>query len=224
MIAITFTQINLNTIFNLYSVFNQNSDSPLKLSFGLPPLPVFDVVLFAEFATPALAYSETLRSKKLVLPCKEIDTIQSNGFSALKYLGNLRATSSLSATNSMYCDMVTAFMPMRPTGRASVTNSFSHSTASRMIFLTVSGLGLSCNMLNNRHAKSQWRPSSREMNSLEVESPGMSPLFFNQNIEQKDPLKKMPSTAANATRRSPKESESLIHLSAQSAFFLMQGM
>jgi hypothetical protein len=32
----------------------------------------------------------------------------------------------------------------------------------------------------------------------------ISPLFFNQKIEQKLPLKKMPSTAAKATRRSAK--------------------
>jgi hypothetical protein len=38
-----------------------------------------------------------------------------------------------------------------------------------------------------------------------------------------EPLKKMPSTAANATRRSANESLWLIHRMAQSAFFLTHG-
>jgi hypothetical protein len=33
--------------------------------------------------------------------------------------------------------------------------------------------------------------------------PGIKPRFFNQKIEAKDPEKKIPSTAANATKRSP---------------------
>jgi hypothetical protein len=43
------------------------------------------------------------------------------------------------------------------------------------------------------------------MSSFENVNPGMSPRFFNQNIEAKEPEKKMPSTAANATMRSPKD-------------------
>jgi hypothetical protein len=44
-------------------------------------------------------------------------------------------------------------------------------------------------------------------------------------MEANDPEKKIPSTAAKAMRRSAKvERVSVIHLSAQSAFFLMQGM
>lgn len=55
-------------------------------------------------------------------------------------------------------------------------------------------------------------------------NPGMRPRFLSQKMEAKDPEKKIPSTAAKATRRSPKtEASSEIHLSAQSAFFLMQG-
>ena len=55
-------------------------------------------------------------------------------------------------------------------------------------------------------------------------SPGMRPRFLSQKIEAKDPEKKIPSTAAKATRRSPKtDCSSLIHLSAQSAFLAMQG-
>ncbi|TRY55965.1 hypothetical protein DNTS_011346, partial [Danionella cerebrum] len=47
--------------------------------------------------------------------------------------------------------------------------------------------------------------SSLLMSSLENVSPGMSPRFLSQKIEAKDPEKKMPSTAAKATTRSPKD-------------------
>ena len=50
------------------------------------------------------------------------------------------------------------------------------------------------------------------------------PRFLSQKIEAKEPLKKMPSTAAKATRRCAKvEDWSAIHFSAQSAFLRMQG-
>lgn len=45
--------------------------------------------------------------------------------------------------------------------------------------------------------------SSRLINSLEKVNPGIKLLFFNQKMEQKLPEKNIPSTAANATRRSP---------------------
>jgi hypothetical protein len=61
------------------------------------------------------------------------------------------------------------------------------------------------------------------MSSLLATKPGMRFLFFNQKIEQKDPEKKIPSTAAKATSLSPKLFSSLIHFNAQSAFFLTQG-
>jgi len=52
----------------------------------------------------------------------------------------------------------------------------------------------------------------------------MRPRFFNQKMEAKEPLKKMPSTAAKATRRVAKvEFLSEIHRKAQSAFLRMQG-
>ena len=52
----------------------------------------------------------------------------------------------------------------------------------------------------------------------------MRPRFLSQKMEANEPEKKMPSTAANATRRSPKmDRSSEIHRIAQSAFFLMQG-
>jgi len=45
---------------------------------------------------------------------------------------------------------------------------------------------------------------------------------LSQNIEQKEPEKKIPSTAAKAISLSAKEASS-IHSNAQSAFFLTQG-
>lgn len=41
------------------------------------------------------------------------------------------------------------------------------------------------------------------MSSLENVRPGIKPLFFNQKIAAKEPEKKIPSTAAKATTRSP---------------------
>ncbi|MNE82150.1 hypothetical protein D3C80_1788500 [compost metagenome] len=75
----------------------------------------------------------------------------------------------------------------------------------------------------NKHAKSQCRPSSREINSLENDSPGIKPRFFNQKIEQNEPEKKIPSTAANATNRSAKDPLS-IQRKAQSAFLRTQSI
>ena len=75
----------------------------------------------------------------------------------------------------------------------------------------------------NKQAKSQCNPSSREINSFEKERPGIKPRFFNQKIEQKDPEKKIPSTAAKEIKRSTKLSDS-IHFKAQSAFFFTQSI
>jgi hypothetical protein len=70
-----------------------------------------------------------------------------------------------------------------------------------------------------------WRPSSREMSSLEKVRPGMRPRFLSQKIEANEPEKKMPSTAAKAMRRSANvERVSVIHLRAHEAFFWMHGM
>ena len=55
----------------------------------------------------------------------------------------------------------------------------------------------------------------------EKDKPGINPLFFNQKIEQNDPEKKIPSTAAKAIKRSAKLASS-IQRSAHSAFFLTQ--
>eukprot|EP00835_Amoeboradix_gromovi_P003000 NODE_184_length_15718_cov_0.161342.p14 type:complete len:101 gc:universal NODE_184_length_15718_cov_0.161342:10138-10440(+) len=79
-------------------------------------------------------------------------------------------------------------------------------------------------LLNNKHAKSQCSPSSRLINSLLKVRPGMNPRFLSQKIDANDPLKKIPSIAANATSRSPKVFPLLIHRNAQSAFFLIQGI
>ena len=52
----------------------------------------------------------------------------------------------------------------------------------------------------------------------------MRPRFLSQKIEANEPEKKMPSTAANATRRSPKtDLSSEIQRRAHSAFLAMQG-
>ena len=65
-----------------------------------------------------------------------------------------------------------------------------------------------------RRQRGRLRTSSREMSSLEKVRPGMRPRFFSQKIAQKEPEKKMPSTTANATRRSAKRDDSVIHFSA----------
>jgi hypothetical protein len=60
------------------------------------------------------------------------------------------------------------------------------------------------------------------MSSLLKERPGIRPRFFSQKMLQKLPLKKMPSTAAKAMRRSAKLPR-LIQRRAHSAFFCTQG-
>lgn len=65
----------------------------------------------------------------------------------------------------------------------------------------------------------------RSAGRTENVNPGINPLFFSQKMLAKLPEKKIPSTAANATRRSAKTaSGSLIHLSAQSALRLIAGI
>ena len=76
----------------------------------------------------------------------------------------------------------------------------------------------------NKQAKSQCRPSSLEISSLDNVKPGINPLFLSQKIAQKLPEKKIPSTQANATILSAKESEELIHRRAQSAYCITQGI
>ena len=75
-----------------------------------------------------------------------------------------------------------------------------------------------------QHAKSQCRPSSRLMSTLEKDSPGIRQRFFNQKMEQKEPEKWMPSTQAKPTRRSANTLEELIQRMAHSAFLATVGM
>ena len=91
-----------------------------------------------------------------------------------------------------------------------------------MISNTASLLNLVSSILYNRQANSQCKPSSRLINSLLNVNPGIKPLFFIQKIEQKLPLKKIPSTAAKATKRSAKFPLS-IQRKAHSAFFFTAG-
>ena len=120
----------------------------------------------------------------------------------------------------MYSAMRGADIPMRAHGSASVMNSFSALTASRMSLIAFV-FGSRCLHLEyRRQAKSVWSPSSRAMNSLDAVSPGMMPRCLSQNIEQNAPLKKTPSMTANAMSRVGKSASSLeIHDSAHSAFF-----
>src|SRR5690606_41966952 len=113
----------------------------------------------------------------------------------------------------MYWFISVAFMPIKETGSASVTNSCSILTASRIISCTRASVSLFSSMEYSKQAKSQCSPSSREMSSLEKVKPGIKPRFFSQKIEQNEPEKKIPSTAANAIKRSGKFSE-LNHFSA----------
>mmetsp|Transcript_2762 Transcript_2762/g.7158 ORF Transcript_2762/g.7158 Transcript_2762/m.7158 type:complete len:252 (+) Transcript_2762:620-1375(+) len=173
--------------------------------------------------TPLFWYSPTRFSKKLVLPCRLMISIQSKGLAVFQCFSQPRATKSLSATNSMYCIISFPFMPIRSTGSASEMNSCSMVTASTTISRTRSADTRLFIRLCRRQAKSQCRPSSREMSSLEKVRPGMRPRFFSQKMAQKEPEKKMPSTQAKAIKRSSKCCELSIHFRAQWAFFLTQG-
>ena len=81
-------------------------------------------------------------------------------------LEHLRATRSLSATNSIYCFIRLWFIPMSFTGRASVRNSCSMTTASLMISLILSSDGLFLRYVNIKQAKSQWRPCVIDHNHI----------------------------------------------------------
>ncbi len=61
--------------------------------------------------------------------------------------------------------------------------------------------------------------SSRLINSLLNVKPGITPRSRNQKIDANDPLKNIPSTQANATKRSANGVFSFIQRIAQSAFF-----
>mmetsp|Transcript_19152 Transcript_19152/g.57762 ORF Transcript_19152/g.57762 Transcript_19152/m.57762 type:complete len:309 (+) Transcript_19152:200-1126(+) len=173
--------------------------------------------------TPAFWYSPTRRSKKLVLPCIEIRSIQLKGLVLSKCASKPSSRSSRSATNSMYCVISFAFIPMSETGSASVTKLRSMSTASVTISRTLSRDGGRSSFEKSRQAKSQCRPSSREMSSFENVRPGIRPRFFSQKSAQKEPEKKMPSTAAKATSRSAKDALSPIQRNAHCALRATHG-
>ena len=93
-----------------------------------------------------------------------------------------------------------------------------------MISWMVSSDVLVFRVWNRATANWVWRPSSREMSSLEKVSPGRSARFLSQKIEQKAPEKKMPSTQAKATKRVANDLSEPIQFRAHSAFFSMHGM
>ena len=146
-----------------------------------------------------------------------MSVIQSNGLLSWYILFCPKATRSLSATNLMYWHIWVAFIPMSLTGSASVTNWHSISTAS----LTMLMFGFLFIFEKSRHAKSQWRPSSLDMSSLEKHSPGMSPLFFSQKMDANDPLKNIPSQHANASSLSWNGMFLLVYLRHQFALSLI---
>ena len=157
---------------------------------------------------------------KLVLPCNEIKAIQSNGLLTLYIFSTPRATNNRSAQNSMYSHIRVEFIPINSTGNALDTKTFSMSTAFPMIsWMRCWGSLFIKWSLYSKHAKSQCKPSSRLMSSLEKHKPGIKPRFFNQNTAQNDPEKKMPSHAAKATTLSANDAFSaLVHRRHQSAF------
>lgn len=78
-------------------------------------------------------------------------------------------------------------------------NFFSIETAYVIISWILSVVNLFSKSVYKWQAKSVWSPSSLEINSFENVNPGINDLFFNQKMAQKDPEKKIPSTAAKAT-------------------------
>lgn len=69
-------------------------------------------------------------------------SIQSKGLLAPYTLSQPSATSRRSATNSMYCDISSWFMPISATGSAWHTNSFSIATPSVTICVSRAGSSL----------------------------------------------------------------------------------
>ena len=66
--------------------------------------------------------------------------------------------------------------------------------------------------------------SSLLINSLENVNPDISPCLFNQNMVQKLPKKKMPSTTANAMRRSANVASNPMYFCAHTAFLSTLGI
>ena len=124
----------------------------------------------------------------------------------------------------MYSIILSEFIPIRLHGSASVMNSFSIETASLIISSMTEADGLFFNILNTSTANSWCIPSSRLISSLLKHRPGSNPLFFNQKIAQKLPEKKIPSTHANAKRRSANGLSLLNHFMAHFAFLSIHGI
>ena len=103
------------------------------------------------------------------------------------------------------------FILINLTGRASAKNSISIATALLMISTIRDAGSRLISFEYSKHAKSQWSPSSWLISSLLKHRPGIKPRFFSQKIAQKEPEKKMPSTAANAIMRSAKLAELVLH-------------
>ena len=133
----------------------------------------------------ALLYSATFFSKKLVLFSVEIRSIQSNGLGVSQCLGQFSCINRRSATNSMYRLISVAFIPIKLQGKLSLINSFSIATTSVIMAAMLAWVVGYRSRLCNKQPKSVWRPSSREINSLEKVTPGSKPRFFNQKMAQK---------------------------------------
>ena len=105
-----------------------------------------------------------------------------------------------------------------------MTNSISILTALLMIS-TIRDYGSQLTSFRySRHAKLQCSPLSRLISALLKLSPGIRLHFFSQKMVQKDPEKKMPSTAGNAIVRLVKLAVVVSHhLRAHCAFQWMQG-
>ena len=124
--------------------------------------------------------------------------MKSKGFSVLNTLSNSNKSAILSATASIYWHISSLFIPIKSTGRAAVTNSFSNDTASRTISsnsdyatllvikfkslisesLSVPLLNLSLSVLNINAEKLKCIPSSLAIQSLDNANPGSNPLFL----------------------------------------------
>ena len=96
------------------------------------------------------------------------------------------------------------FIPISSMGKTSTTNFISILTALLMISTICNSSSWLTSFEYSRHAKSQCSPLSWLISSLLKLSPGIRPRFLRQKMAQKDPEKKLPSTAANAIVRSAK--------------------
>src|SRR5690606_1022758 len=88
-----------------------------------------------------------------------------------------------------------------------------------MISCTRSFGSLASNILYNKHANSQCKPSYQEINSLLNVKPYINPIFFNHKIALKLPENKIPSTDQKATKPSAKDAFT-IQRKTHSTFFL----